>query len=219
METSLHRALKERYASGERERFEVCVDGFRIDAVDDAGWLVEIQSGPLGPLREKLRSLLPRHRMRVVKPLVLRRRVVRLERRGGPVLSARRSPKRGVLFDVFDDLLGVVRVFPHTNLQIELLEVTIDEVRLARRRWPGYTVLDRRLDEIQGAKALANASDLWALLPAGCVSEQPFSSYDLALGLGRPLWFAQKVAYCLRQTGAASVVGKRGNLLVYRRAV
>ena len=42
----------------------------------------------------------------------------------------RRSPKRGTLIDVFDDLLGVVRVFPHDNLEIEVLGVTIDEVRV-----------------------------------------------------------------------------------------
>ena len=54
MEMSLHRALKERYATGGDGRPEVAVRGFRVDAVDDAGRLVEVQSGPLGPLRGKL---------------------------------------------------------------------------------------------------------------------------------------------------------------------
>ena len=76
METSLHRALKDQYGSGSGGRSEVTLKGFRIDAVDGAGLLVEIQSGPLGPLRAKLGRLLPEHRVRVVKPVVLERRVV-----------------------------------------------------------------------------------------------------------------------------------------------
>src|SRR5579883_2246090 len=77
METSLHRALKEQYATGGSGRPEVVIGGFRVDAVDEAGRLVEVQSGPLGPLRGKLRRLLPDHRVRIVKPVVLRRRIVR----------------------------------------------------------------------------------------------------------------------------------------------
>jgi len=45
METSLHRALKDQYGSGWGGRTEVTLKGFRIDAVDGAGLLVEIQSG------------------------------------------------------------------------------------------------------------------------------------------------------------------------------
>ena len=71
METSLHRTLKERYAAGGSGRPEVVVERFRVDAVDETGRLVEVQSGALGPLRGKLRRLLPEHRIRIVKPVVL----------------------------------------------------------------------------------------------------------------------------------------------------
>jgi hypothetical protein len=215
METSLHRALKQRYANGEDDRREVIVDGFRVDAIDDAGRLVEIQSGALGPLREKLRRLLPERRLRIVKPVVLNRRVIRRSRHDGPVVSMRFSPKRGALFDVFDDLMGVVRVFPHCNLDIEVLGLTIDEVRVPRRRWPYFRVLDRCLREIQVSTTLASACDLWALLPECCDGGETFTTVDLAKRLNRPIWTAQRVAYCLRLTGAARVVGKQGNRLIY----
>jgi hypothetical protein len=218
METSLHRSLKERYATGGERRPEVPIRGFRIDAVDDAGRLVEIQSGPLTPLRSKLSRLLPDYRVRIVKPVVLRRRVVRRLRRDGPDLSARSSPKRGALLDVFDDLVGIVRVFPHANLDIEVLGVTINEVRLPRRRRPGYLIADRRLDAICSAALLARAEDLWTLLPDQCDGRDPFTTFDLAGWLERPVWFAQRVAYCLRLTGAARVSGKVGNRIVYARA-
>jgi hypothetical protein len=219
METSLHHALKERYAAGHDHRREVVVEGFRVDAVDGAGRLVEIQSGPLGPLRLKLLRLLPERRLRIVKPVVLRRRLVRRLKHDGPVVSIRYSPKQGALCDVFDDLIGVVRVFPHTNLEIEVLGVTIDEVRVPRRRWPFFKVIDRCLGEIQGSTTLKRAGDLWALLPGSCGGNEPFTTFELAQRLDRPLWLAQRIAYCLRLTGAAQVVGKTGNRLIYRRKV
>jgi len=217
METSLHRTLKERYAVGGSGRPEIVVDGFRVDAVDHAGRLIEVQSGPLGPLRRKLRQLLTEHRIRIVKPVVLGRRVIRKARCDGPVLLARQSPKRGMILDVFDDLIGVVQVFPHSNLEIEVLGVTIDEVRLPRRRWPGYKVADRRLNEIHEINRVVEARDLWNLFPSRFTCREPFSTHELAKRLERPLAFAQRVAYCLRLTGAARVVGKQGNRLIYIR--
>jgi hypothetical protein len=217
METSLHRSLKERYSGGEDHRREVRVEGYRVDAIDDTGCLVEIQSGALGPLRGKLRRLLPEHRLRIVKPVVLRWRIIRRTRSDGPVLSSRCSPKRGALIDVFDDLVGVARIFPHTNLEIEVLGISVDEVRVACRRWPGYKVIDRCLGEVQRLTTLAEAVDLWSLLPADCVGRKPFTTHELAQWLARPLSFAQRVAYCLRHAGAARVEGKSGNRLIYTR--
>jgi hypothetical protein len=216
VETSLHRQLKERFGPASGGRAEVALGGYRVDAVAPDGALVEVQSGALGPLRAKLGRLLPRHKVRVVKPVVVARRLIRRARRDGADLSARRSPKRGAMVDVFDDLIGLARVFPHPNLAVEVLAVEIDEVRVPRRRWPGHAVVDRRLREVVATVPLRVAADLWTLLPEGV--EGPFTTFDLAERLGRPLAFAQRVAYCLRLSGAAETVGKRGNRLVYSRS-
>jgi hypothetical protein len=219
METSLHRALKDQYGDDSGGRSEVFLEGFRIDAVASSGQLIEIQSGALGPLRAKLDRLLPAHRMRVVKPVVVERRVVRRSRLDGSNLSARRSPKRGAMVDLFEDMVGLARVFPHPNLVIEVLAVSIDEIRLPRRRRPGYKVADRRLVEVRGRRLLAHAHDLWSLLPQGNDWREPFTTADLARGIDRPLWFAQRVAYCLRLSGAATPLGKRGYSQVYARSL
>jgi hypothetical protein len=217
METSLHRALKDRYSAGLADRREVRVTGFRIDAIDETGRFIEIQSGALGPLCRKLQRLLPQHCLRIVKPVVLSRRLLQTSPRNGSVISVRRSPKRGSLIDIFDDLVGLVRVFPHTNLDIEILGVTIDEVRIRRPKWPGFAVADRRLGEVRETAMLVQAGDLWSLLPSACHGQDPFTTVDLAEGLGKPVWFAQRVAYCLRKTGAARIAGKKGNRLIYAR--
>jgi len=215
METSLHHALKDRYGLASGGRCEVTVEGFRIDAVEPCGQLVEIQSGALGPLRAKLGRLLHRHRVRVVKPVVLERRVVRRSRLDGADLSSRRSPKRGTLIDVFEDLVGLARSFPHPNLRIEVLGVAIDEIRTPRRRWPGYKIADRRLGEVREKVLLEKPADLWQLVPGGHDWTAPFSTADISARTDRPQWLAQRVAYCLRHSGAVRTVGKAGNRLIY----
>jgi hypothetical protein len=215
MESSLHRQLKERFGEAAGGRTEVSAAGFRIDAIGPDGLLIEVQSGPLGPLRAKLARLLPAHRVRVVKPLVVERWLVRRARRQGPDLSSRRSPKRAQAVDLFDDFVGLATLFPHPNLSIELLAVSIDEVRIPREHWPGYRVLDRALRDVSGSIMLRAAEDLWSLLPSDI--ESPFTTLDLAQRLRRPLFFAQRVAYCLRLSGAVETTGKQGNRRVYLR--
>lgn len=217
METSLHRTLKERYGPAQGGRSEVRVSGFRIDAIGKDGALVEVQSGALGPLRGKLGRLLDHSPIRVVKPVVVARRIVRVARHGGAIRSARMSPKRGTIVDVFDDLIGLARVFPHANLTIEVLAVSIDEIRVDRKRWPGFKVIDRALREVHSSVVLVGAEDLWSLLPLG-LDAKPFTTRDLAALLDRPRHFAQRVAYCLRHAGAVTEVGKSGNSRVYERA-
>jgi hypothetical protein len=116
---------------------------------------------------------------------------------------------------VFDDLVGLAHVFPHPDLEIDVLGVAIDEVRVDRRRRPGYAVVDRSLREVIGLVTLREPSDLWDLLPGA--PDGPFTTRDLAARLARPVEFARRVAYCLRLAGAVETVGKAGNHRVYLR--
>jgi hypothetical protein len=216
MEMALHRQLKQRFGPDAGGRSEVALSGFRIDAVDSDGSLVEIQSGALGPLRAKLSRLLVDHRIRVVKPVVISRRIVRRAVREGRDLSARMSPKRGDWLDVFDDLMGLARVFPHANLTIDVMQVAIDEVRIPRKRWPGFRIVDRGLRDVGTTVTLRHARDLWRLIPGDVPAR--FTTVDLAALTGRRMNFAQRVAWCLRTSGAAQAVGKVGNRIIYERA-
>lgn len=226
METTLHRQLKELYTPPGAAQ-EVRVGAFRVDVARHDG-LVEIQTASLGALREKVNRLAIDHRLLVVKPIAERRYIVHANgrrsdfRRHSPetaTYSRRLSPKRGSLLDVFLELVHFTRAFVHARLQMELLLTEEEEVRCRtdrRRRRSGrrgYAVLDRRLLRVIAVRRIEKATDLWSLLPPGLA--QPFDTEMLAAHLGRPRWFAQAVAYCLRQTGAARVVGKRRNALVY----
>lgn len=215
MECQLHRRLKDRHGPDRGGRVEVAVAGYRIDAVEPSGRLVEVQTGALAPLRPKLARLLPDHPVLVVKPVPVRRRIAWRDRAGRDAAPARRSPWRGSLLDVFDDLVGLAGVFPHPNLAVDVVAVDVVEVRLARRRRPGFAVVDRELAEVIETVPLRAAADLWQLLPAEKLGPGPWTTRDLAGAIGRPMPLAQRVAYCLLHAGAVEVVGKVGSFRRY----
>ncbi len=218
MEFSLHRELKEHYA-GPAARTEVPVAGYRVDAVLPDR-LVEVQHGSLGAIRHKVARLLASHHVLVVKPIVVRKVLVQQTGRGGAIRHRRRSPKVGSVLDLFHDLVHFTRVFPHPRLALEVPLVEIEEWRYPghgrrrRRRANDFQIEDQRLIEIEQTLTLRKAADLPGLL--GVRLPDTFHTGHLAALLGRPRWEAQKIAYCLRETGAVETIGKEGNAWLYR---
>lgn len=218
METSLHRDLKKLYA-GDDAQTEVRLGAYRIDAVV-AGQLVEIQHGSLSAIRDKVRTLLAEHNVLIVKPIVARKTIIKLHGQGGRVASRRASPKRGSLFDLFDELVYFTRVFPHPRLTIEAVLVEVEETRYPghgrRRRWrkTDHVVEDQRLLSVGDSCRLQTAADLVKLL--GVPLPAQFHTGNLAESLGVRRWIAQRIAYCLRETKAVEPCGKQGNAILYR---
>lgn len=220
METSLHQQLKSLYA-GEGGATEVRLGRFRIDAVRD-GELIEVQHAGLASIRDKVRRLLETHSVRVVKPIVTRKVLVRLDGPGGKVTSQRQSPKRCGPIDLFHELLHFTRTFPHPRLTLEAPEVELQETRVPghgrRRRWRrgDFVVEDQTLLSVGVSHVVRTADDLFGLLPARPQGE--FDTATLAALIDQPRWIAQRICYVLRETGAARVTGKRGNANVYEAA-
>ena len=88
-----------------------------------------------------------------------------------------------------------------------------DEV-LGRRKF-SWQVAERHLLEVLDVTTIACADHLFRILPRDL--PDPFSTHDLAQAMQRPIHLAQKAAYCLRESGAVRLVGKRGNRLPYAR--
>lgn len=217
METSLHRELKALYATDDAQ-CEVKLGPYRIDVVTPDG-LIEIQHGSLAAIRRKAATLLTGHQLTIVKPIVAVKRLVVRSRKGGKIARRRASPKRGSLLDVFHELVYFRQVFPREGLRLEILLVEIEEERYPghgrRRRWRGndYVVADQRLIAIHERHQLVTLSDLRGLVDSRLPT--PFDTGQLATSLRVDRWFAQRVAYCLRETGAAQVVGKQRGALLY----
>jgi hypothetical protein len=217
METSLHRELKQHYA-GTDAQVEIRYGRYRIDAVA-GGELIEIQHGRLGAISFKIAELLADHSVRIVKPIVREKLLVKRRRRGGKIVSRRRSPKRGKLLDLFHDLVYFTKVFPHPRLTIEAVLVDVEEHRYPghgrRRRYRGndFQIQDQHLVCMAETCEVRTPADLVAMLD--CDLAGSFHTGQLAEALDLPRWVAQRIAYCLRETGAIRVVGKQRNAVVY----
>ena len=217
METSLHQQLKTHYA-GRLGKTEVKLGAYRIDVIR-RGELIEIQHAGLGAIRDKIRTLCESHKVRVVKPIVVRKLIVKHDSLGGTVVSRRLSPKQGKLLDLFDDLVHFTRAFPHPRLTLEVALVEVEETRHPghgrRRRWRqnDFEVADQELVSVISTHRFRTARDLLRLIPGKLPA--PFDTAELATALGEPRWIAQRMAYCLRHMGAVETIGKRRGAWLY----
>ncbi len=218
-ERSLHAALKDWYARPS-DRLEAAVDGYWVDIVR-GDLLIEIQTGNFSSLKRKLATLTERHPVRLVYPIAQEKWIVRLASNGLDRLSRRKSPKRGNLMHVFEELVSIPDLLANANFSLEVLLIREEEIRRRhpRGRWRrgGWGTHDRALLEVVERIRLRCPSDFRALLPAGL--PDPFTTADLGRAIGEPRYLAQKMGYCLRKMKAVGVVGKRANAWLYSRDV
>jgi hypothetical protein len=208
-EGALHAQLKEWYRLPD-DRLEERVGGYVIDLVR-GDTLVEFQTGGFAPLRRKLVALTAEHRVRLVAPVPVTRRIVRLDD-DGEILSERRSPKRGRVEDVFARLVSFPALLCDPRFELEVLLTHQDEHRVFRAgrayRRKGWVVAGRSLARVDESVLLRSPADALALLPSGLPAA--FDTAELALSARVPRRLAQQIAYCLRAMGVLADGGSRG---------
>lgn len=216
-ERPLHAALKQWY-SRPGDAIEAHVDGYMIDIVRD-GLLIEIQTRNFSALKRKLRRLSENHRIRLVYPIPRQKWLVRFNT-DGSLIGRRKSPKRGSIDMLFQELVSIPEFLAHPNFSVEVLFIHEEEVRLkrARVRWRRvWNTAERRLKEVVGRRLFEDAQSMLEFVPGG-LSEQ-FTARELAVAAGKPLWVAQKIVYCLSRMGVLEFKGKRRNAHLYARAM
>ncbi len=215
-ETSLHAALKDWYAHPTGQQ-EVWIDGYWIDA-QVGEQLIEIQTRNFAALRPKLAILLDQHPVRLVHPVAVETWIVRLPARPDEPPTRRKSPRRGRVEDVFQELTGLPDLLAHPNFSLEIALVRQEEIRRAdgRGSWRrgGVSIIDRRLVELVERRLYAVPADLRAFLPPDLA--QPFTQPELAARLALRPRLAGKMCYCLRRLGVIAQTGKRGRAYLYQ---
>ncbi len=214
-EKSLHAALKRWYAR-RGDRLEVRVDGFDIDILR-GDLLIEIQTRNFSALKRKLTALTEHHPVRLVYPIAQEKWIVRIAADGRTQLSRRKSPKRGRLAHLFEELVRIPRLMMSPNFSLEVLLIQTEEIRCddgqgswRRQRW---SIHDRTLIDVVDRTVLQSPSDFRAFLPSTLT--EPFTTADLSKALSLSRRLAQKMAYCLREMGVIKIAGKRGRALLY----
>jgi hypothetical protein len=215
-EGALHAQLKDWYRR-QGDRIEQVVDGFVVDLVR-GNLLVEIQTGSFAPLRRKLDLLTRQHRVRLVAPIPVVRRIIRLSDEG-EMLSARRSPRRGRVEDIFNLLVSIPSLLCCPRFELELILSHQDELRVYRQgqayRRHGWVVVGRRLVSVERSIRIASPSAAASLLPPGL--PDLFDTAQLAEAASVDRRLAQQMTYCLRAMGVLDTAGKRGNAILHRR--
>ena len=216
-EGPLHAALKVWYAQP-GDAFEVPVDGFVIDIVRGE-LLVEIQTRGFTALKDKLAKLTHTHPVRLVYPIAREKWIVKVADDGERQLSRRKSPKRGVVEQIFDELVSIPHLLAHPNFTFEALFIQEEEVRRhdARRGWrrKGWVTQERRLIKVVERQCFRSPEDVRALIPAALA--EPFTSADLAPLIPGGRRRAYRMIYCLRAMHLLTQVGKRGRAALYRQ--
>jgi len=216
-EKPLHASLKQ-WCAGPSDQFEVSVDGFVIDIVQD-DLLVEIQTKNFGSMKRKLFTLTADHRVRLVYPIAQEKWIVKLPAGGVGEGVRRKSPKRGKLVDLFGELVSFPKLIANPNFSLMLLLIQEEEVRRfdAKRAWrrKGWVTEERRLLDVVDRRLFESPEDVATLIPSEL--PEPFTTSDLAAALGRPRRLAQQMAYCLREMGVIAQVGTRARAKLYER--
>jgi hypothetical protein len=215
-ENSLHASLKSWYAQP-GDQLEIVVDGYVIDLVR-GDLLVEIQTANFSAIKRKLGKLLDNHPVRLVYPISTEKWILRIAGDGIAILGRRKSPKRGQLIDLFQELVRIPKLVQHPNFTLEVIfireEVVWREDGRGSWRRKGRSIADRRLMEVRSRMLFTTPDDFRRLVPGDLPSV--FTVRDLAKASAQPRYKAGKMAYCLREMGIIELVGKRGRALAYR---
>jgi hypothetical protein len=215
-ENALHAALKAWYALP-GDQIETVVDGYVIDLVSN-NLLVEVQTGNFSKIKKKLYKLLENHPVRLVYPIPLEKWILRLSEDGTTILGRRKSPKRGRIEHIFQELVRFPGVVLNPNFSLEALFIHMevvwrDDGRGSWRR-KGRSVVDQRLIEIVSRSVFSGLDDYRKLIPPNLSSV--FTVSDLAKASAQPRQLAGKMAYCLREMGIIEPVGKHGHWIAYQ---
>ncbi|MDR2049404.1 MAG: hypothetical protein LBP69_08100 [Treponema sp.] len=214
-ESSLHKALKFRYADPGKTEEERA--GFVCDALGPDGEAIEIQTGNFGAVKNKLPALAARGRTRLVYPVIVTK-TIELYDTDGNLISKRKSPRKGSVWDIFAELIYAPKLTGLRRLTVEIVLVDATERRRddGRGSWrrKGVSIEDRRLDVFRESVVLRKKADWRRFLPV----TGEFTVKELAKAARiRPV-LARKTLYVLEKAGLVERVGKEGRSWVYRRS-
>lgn len=214
-ESSLHESLKHAWC-GDDGSVEVARDGVICDAVRSDGTIIEVQTTSFGKIKDKLSRLLPDNRVELVYPVAVNL-VIETWSADGTVLSCRKSPKHGTIYQLFGEMTGIIHLLGHSNLSITVVFADVREKRIndgsGSWRRKGVRIAERILEHIHETRTFSNIEDFAALLPE--ILPEHFTVSDLRkAGAGK---HAGKMAWVLRKTNRIRLSGKNRNAFVYTR--
>ena len=217
-ERSLHAALKYWFEPDERYHEVRLEEGYVAD-ICDGHRVIEIQTGSLYALRDKLNTLLPDWPITVVHPLPRRKRLIWVEPETGETTPPRLTPKTGRFTDALDQLYALLPLIGHPHLTVVLLLVDVEEYRL-RNGWSrdgkrGSHRTERLPTAIGDSLALACREDYLSLLSATLPAA--FTAAEFAKEVRLTGRKASKALHFFTQLELVARCGKQGRAYLYEK--
>ncbi len=213
-ESSLHAELKHHIAQP-GDLIEQPVANYVVDIVRGQT-LIEIQTGNFSSLKTKLDVLLPDYPVRVIYPIPREKWIVRISA-DGELVKRRKSPKRGRVEHLFEELLRIPDQACHPNFSLSIIFIQVDEYwhddgkgSWRRKHW---SIADRRINDFEDEIVFSSPGNLLALLPRDLV--QPFTNAELGSHLELNRRLASKMTYTMHKMGLLQRVGKKQNAYLY----
>jgi hypothetical protein len=213
-ESDLHHQLKQHFAT-DGALFEHTIDGYVIDLYQN-NQLFEIQTGNFSSIKKKLAILIESHQVNLIHPII-QNKTIRKISSDGVVISQRKSPRHGTIYDLFKQAIYIPHLLLHPSLNIitqtiDLTETWCDDGQGSWRR-KHFSIQNKHITSFAHTSTLNNAQDYLNLLPFP--PSQTFTNKQLAQSLKLDQRIIQKFTYTLRAVNLLEVVGKEGRALLF----
>lgn len=213
-EKSLHADLIQ-WLAKPQDKFEEKIDGYIIDIVRGKK-LLEIQTKNIGAIKKKIFTLSKNHTVQIFFPIIVDKWISKIDE-SDEQISKRKSPKRGRVEDIFNELIRIPTLLSNQNISLSLIFIQAEEVwkndgkgSWRRKKW---SITERRLLKVLNIISFSNPKDFIPLLPNDI--QDTFSNKELSKSLGVTTKLAQKMTYCLRKMGILEVVETRGRAYLF----
>jgi hypothetical protein len=201
------------------DKLEAKVDGFIVD-IKRGDLLIEIQTANFSAIKPKLSHLLNEHKVRLIYPIPKQKWIIHRSTATGETFGRRKSPKKGRLTDLFNELIRIPNLFAKGNLSIEVLMIETEEtwINNGKGSWrrKGTSIQDRKLIQVYETETFENKTDFLKILPKNLPN--PFSNRNLAQSLGIPINQSRKITYSLRKIGTITHAGNNKKQMLFTRS-
>jgi len=230
-ESKLHNSLKILYQELYEGKTEVEQDGHIYDIVTKNGNIIEIQTKNLAKLLPKILDTIEKgHNVKLVHPLPLVTRI-ELQDEEEKIISKRKSPKKGSIYDIFRELTGIYPLMTNPHFSLEIVEIEMTEERVhtnepvqsknGRRRFRrNWNKTGKRLDTIINTRRFSKAEDYLNLLPP---LPELFCAKDLKNAISskselpaRASGNAHLIIWVLAHAGLIEEIEKKGRTKYYK---
>ncbi len=210
-EKSLHQFLKNYYEK-DSSKHEIKIGNYYAD-IYNGKEIIEVQTGNLNKLKDKVTYYLESYQVRIVYP-ISHIKTIYLTNDDGEV-RVRKSPKKGSVFDAIKELYKIKPILNNDNLKLTIVLLDTKEYRNenihSRKK---YTKIENFPLEIVDEINLNTKKDYLLFLDG---LDKQFTSSDLHVLKKIPKDKASLLFTILKSIDVITQVGKKGKLAVYER--